>query len=257
MSIPEFSLTRILSSVGRVERNVVIIPPVPLLLPDLGGERGAAPVIRSACRRAVQQAWLSATSTETASQAGLPEIAVVAPARDSEYTALTGSLKAWGSGEVVSGGNYLSELLARWLVDYALAGSAENAPNVDVFGTVKEAIGSGAPVVLVMADGPSGLTEHSPHALVSGAAAVNDWCRSIAIAAVDPFAQTVTRSSTDNAIAQIEAVTESTNWQAAPQWRELEKLSQTVAPEKTAYFDESPFGIGYHVARWSWREANS
>lgn len=248
MSIPEFSLTRIVSSVGRVEYNAVIIPPAPLIVPELGGERGESVLVRAACRRALAHVCKVAVGKQSAGSAAELVVAVVFVADEAEHTLQTGSLSAWGSGIEVGGGNYLPELLARWLVRDVAERDFPSLPmRISTFGEFSVAVSIGADVIMVMADGPSGLTEDSPHALVSGAAAADAWCSHIAGCA-EPVPLRLATSEANDTRRKVAAVT---GWRALPLWGQLAEGTCGLAIEKLGFYGGAPFGVGYHVAAFT------
>lgn len=126
---------------------VLIIPGSPALVTALAPADAASKRLAGAVR-------------ETSARfSGLP-VDVVCPLSDDEYTARTGTFTAWGAPHVqVGAGNYLGELLARYLL-----GEREYRP-------ARETIGALDPDVLtvIVADGPAGLTPRAPLAFIDSA----------------------------------------------------------------------------------------
>ena len=88
----------------------------------------------------------------------------------------TGSLKAWGAATNLGGGNYLPEIMARYVL--------HSVPQLHARAS-REHIGQPDPAALtiVVADGSAGLTERAPLALVPGAQEAHEWCEEVLMGA--------------------------------------------------------------------------
>lgn len=226
-----------------MQAQLVVIPGAPLIVSDLGGQSGKAVELRTKVFDAVR--WLLISHVlDTESE---NNIAIVFLPRESDYTAITGSLHPWGSAARVNGGHYLPDLIARWVLgevsahsrDYDLDQSLDYA----TFSSVTAALDAGYRNVLVVADGSSGLAEYSPIGFKEQAAACDAYCH----------ARFSTEESEveDSKVSVIEAGSEVSNliaqecgWQDYPLWKELRGL-ETSASERL--YSAAPFGIGYHV----------
>lgn len=134
----------------RVTAEVWIIPGSPALVRELAPSDGASARLLAACRALAKS-----------EAAGRGRCLDVVCSQDERWsTEHTGSFRAWGAPQVqVRGGNVLGELVAR----YALGD-----PRVR---EVRGEIGRPDPdaVTVLVVDGPAGLTDRAPLALVDGA----------------------------------------------------------------------------------------
>lgn len=95
--------------------------------------------------------------------------------RASDYTAHTGSFRAWGAPQVTVGaGNHSPELIARYLLaDAGHAGEISTQPVLEAGGDIVVRAGW---VNLVLIDAVAGLTIKAPKYLRPTAAATHQWC---------------------------------------------------------------------------------
>lgn len=141
--------------------NLVVMPGSPALVPELspGDEAGAGLL------RALQALLIDAAADQR-------RIELVGSRDRAWYTALAGSLQAWGAPEVNVGvGHHLPELVQR----YALGEAAAQVVGV------REYLGQLDPTVLtiIAVDGSAGLAPRAPLTDLPTAPAVDQWCRAV------------------------------------------------------------------------------
>ncbi|MCT1444098.1 hypothetical protein EKI51_09495 [Corynebacterium sanguinis] len=152
--------------------------------------------------------------------AGYPERPIhIVGSRDKRwYTAHSGSFRAWGAPHVtVKGGNHLPELVARYVL-----GDPEVA---EMRGSVEPLDPQALTVVVV--DGPAGLTERAPLALVEGAHEAHEALERFVDGGEFP-------GSLDGVVEK-------------QLWRELAALEA----EKRLVDSDDSLGVGAYVAEWS------
>lgn len=193
--------------------DLLIIPGSPALLPELAphdtASRQLAHLLQQRC------AQLSGP------------VEVVCSRDQRWFTAHTGSFRAWGAPEVnVGEGNYLGELVARYFLG-----------DVPIH-SVRDTIGrpSEAHLTCVVIDGPAGLTERAPLALLPGAVEQHQQCkRLLSGESTEAFD---TQSLLHSGICE-------------PQlWRELAGLKPSVAQLLAA---DDALGVGRYIATWKVR----
>lgn len=219
-------------NLGRVRKQLAVIPGAPIIVSDLGGQTAAASQLRIAAMTAV--GWLISDVVNESVSEDEKSLALVYLPREADYTALAGSLLPWGSAAEVGKGHYLPELIARWVLR-----EVSNSVLVDAtFTSVKAALESRYHRILIVADGPSGLSENSPIGFKAGAHALDALCRE----AFAPMAGE--NKSSLAADSQTPLVAAECGWRDFNLWRELRALE---ASESKMLYSAAPFGVGYHV----------
>lgn len=139
--------------------SLIFLPSSPALVPELGrGDRASAELL-AAAREVI---------SATCAQENCDAISVVGSRSAATFTAHTGSFRAWGAPEVTVGaGNYLAELVARFVV-------RDMDVRIEVAEIHRPKAGE---LQLCLLDGPAGLSEKAPLSLVTGAARRHDWCQ--------------------------------------------------------------------------------
>ena len=185
--------------------NLLIIPGSPALVRELSPAHGPS-------RRLAETIWRTV--------AGYPPrpIHIVGSRDERWYTAHTGSFAAWGAPQVtLKGGNHLPELVARYaLEDPDVAGSREHLQPIDTDA-----------LTVVVVDGPAGLTERAPLALVEGAREAHEALERFVDGGEFP-------GSLDGVVEK-------------QLWRELAALEA----EKRLVDSDDSLGVGAYVAEWS------
>ena len=141
------------------------------------------------------------------------------------YTAHTGSLKAWGAATDLGGGNFLPEIIARYVL--------HSVPQLRTR-TSRERIGKPDPEALtvVVADGSAGLTERAPLALVPEAQEAHEWCEEVLMGA--------SASKAGKWLSQ-RGVIEPALW---------EELAGLDPKKKQLFATDATLGVGRYVAGW-------
>lgn len=141
--------------------NLVVMPGSPALVPELSPGDAAG----TGLLRALRTLLIDAAAVHR-------RIELVGSRDQAWYTALAGSLRAWGAPEVNVGmGHYLPELVQR----YALGEAASQV--TDVRGSLGQ-IDPGVLTLLAL-DGSAGLDPRAPLADLPAAPAVDQWCRAV------------------------------------------------------------------------------
>lgn len=195
---------------------VLIIPGSPALVAELAPAHAASRRLATAAREA------------SVASAARP-VDVVCDLADDAYTSRTGSLAAWGAPQVtVSGGNYGGELVARYVL-----GSREYRP-------ARAEIGALDPraLTVVVVDGPAGLTQRAPLALVEDAPATHEALEAFLATGKYPLGEVD------------EAALASAGVIRTRLWRELSLLNAS----RTRLIDaDDSLGVGRYVAEWEVR----
>lgn len=185
------------------EFNLLVVPGSPVLVRELAPQDESGRKITDALHELV---------------AGDDRPVEIVGSRDERWrTEITGSFCAWGADVQVGGGNYLPELVARYVLrEREIADSRDRiAPlNPDA-------------LTVVVVDGPAGLTARAPLALIDGA----------------PSAHTALEQFLDGAgglPGELPGVVEKRLW--------LE-LAQLEA-QKTLVASDSELGVGRYLAAW-------
>lgn len=206
--------------------QVVVVPGSPVLIPSLGvGDDESARVLQlvySVVSQCVAQAR---------------RVVIVGSANPRWFTKHTGSFRAWGAREVsdrgqgaqvMSAGNYLPELMARFFL-----GEAES--QVDMVCEHIPQLQAGD-CVLVVVDGSAGLTTKAPLSLLPHASACHEWCCSL----LAHGAASIRMSEAELADAGVVEPT---------LWRELCQLSEQVRSARLIHADSS-LGVGRYLSVW-------
>ncbi|MEH0146296.1 hypothetical protein V6D40_01285 [Corynebacterium sp. Q4381] len=186
--------------------TVLIMPGSPALVPELAPADEASARLLAAAREAAR--------------AHRGPVDIVTTLDEASYTAHTGSFHAWGAPHVtVGGGNYLGELLARYVAgDREYRETREHVEPLD-----PDAL------TIVVVDGPAGLTARAPLALQPGAQATHEGLeRFIAGGALGGLEGGVDKQLL---------------------WRELAQLTPKRA-ELIA--SDATLGVGRYVGVWQW-----
>ncbi len=141
------------------------------------------------------------------------------------HTHHTGSLKAWGAPHTqVGGGNYLPELIARYIM-----------PGIKVHNS-RDHIGTLQRTTVIAIDGSAGLTPRAPLALLDDAPWADNWCRNLLDG--KPVTDYDEHNLTKAGIIEPHL------------WAELIKL-RPHATTTTLIFADTTLGVGRYIARWS------
>lgn len=207
-------------------QNLMVIPASPALAEELSPNDDASRALLSAaCELVRNAARISASS---------PLKVDIVGSRDARWrTEHTGSLRAWGAPQVnVGGGNYLPEIIARYVLSHALSHTPE-VPGFVVADSRAE-LGEVRPghLTVVCVDGSAGLTERAPLALVEGARDAHLWCESILAGG---------EVHCDEARLQSAGVLETSLW------AQLAGVHPRHAELRAA---DSTLGVGRYVAGW-------
>lgn len=146
--------------------NLMVMPASPALAVELSANDAASRALLAAAR----------TLAVEAAAAGLTQVDIVGSQDKRWHSAHTGSLQAWGAATDLGGGNFLPEIMARYVL--------HSVPQLHVRSS-REHIGqpdSGAFTVIVT-DGSAGLTERAPLVLVPGAQEAHEWCEEVLMGA--------------------------------------------------------------------------
>lgn len=207
--------------------NLVVIPASPALVEELAPGDVPSRVLADAARAALAPAI----------QAGLP-VEIVGSRAKRWYTARTGSFGAWGAPQVeVDGGNYLPELVARYLLSTLEAPAESTRPAEPYVASSREKLGPIDPdaLTLVAIDGSAGLTSRAPLALLDGAQEAHRWCEKIL---AGQRSQAIPSPHELRAAGIIEPEI----------WVEL----ATLRPRSAALVaSDATLGVGRYVAEWS------
>lgn len=208
-----------------MKEDLLIIPGTPVLVPELSvGDPDAEEL------RAVVLSELSVVLD----RATVPP-KIVRLEQPGQDTAIEGSFRAWGADVSVGVGHYLPELVARWaLNEFGVSGH-------QILAT--DRIPQTGPVIVVT-DGPAALSAAAPLTLMPEAVTLDDACRAIAGGTAVREAAAVIRAGD----------TEACGLYSADLWLQLADRSQDLGADAlhTRAYDAAPYGVGYHVARWSW-----
>lgn len=154
-------------------QNLMVMPASPALAEELSpGDDASRALLGAACELARDAARISG---------GVPLKVDIVGSRDTRWrTEHTGSLRAWGAPQVdVGGGNFLPEIMARYVLCRAFAHTPDE-PGFVVEDSRAE-LGEVRParLTVVCVDGSAGLTKRAPLALVDGARDAHLWCESV------------------------------------------------------------------------------
>lgn len=194
--------------------NLVVMPGSPALVPELSpGDAAGVGLLR-------------ALRTLLVDAAADRRIELVGSRDPAWYTALAGSLRAWGAPEVnVDEGHYLPELVQR----YALGEAASQVRDVrDSLGQVDPGV-----LTLMAVDGSAGLDPRAPLTDLPAAPAVDQWCRAV-LAGQRPAAKSAEELGAAGVI------------EPAP-WLELAALQPRSAELIQA---DTTLGVGRYLAGW-------
>ncbi|QDZ42766.1 hypothetical protein [Corynebacterium sp. sy039] len=170
-------------------------------------------------------------------------IELVFPKNNSDYTKLTGSFQAWGASSVnVAAGNYLPELVARYLIgvtyQHRICTVTEHL-SYESYGKAQNVL------TIVLADGSAGLNAQAPLSDVAGSWQAHQLCQEICSGKLPPYA-----TNMENLSAWL-----STRGVVEPQpWVELATFLQSgkVTQASVLAVDDS-LGVGRYCALWQCR----
>ncbi|QYH19611.1 hypothetical protein JKI95_11515 [Corynebacterium aquatimens] len=135
---------------------VLLIPGSPALVAELSPAHAPSRRIAEAVRHAAELAR---------NMYGASPVDIVCPCGERDYASRTGTFAAWGAPQVdVGGGNYLGELLTRYLL-----GERTYRPARETLAPLDP----GALTVVVV-DGPAGLTPRAPLAFIESAPGIHE-----------------------------------------------------------------------------------
>ncbi|MDO4928504.1 MAG: hypothetical protein Q3976_05505 [Corynebacterium sp.] len=157
-----------------------------------------------------------------------------------DYTALTGSLKAWGAQVTVATGNFLPQLLARYILesagwDPAMVRARGYSETPDL--CTKDALAADALHVMVL-DGVAALTTKAPKYVLPQAEAGALWCRETLGGELPEQAWTraqLEQAGVDNAVL----------WPALWQLRH-----QTSQLAMRSFFEDTTHGVARLLGAW-------
>ncbi|WIM66792.1 hypothetical protein QP027_06530 [Corynebacterium breve] len=188
--------------------NLLVIPGSPALVRELSpGDVAGARLLSSA--RAIANAWDPTRAVEAVGSSDIRW-----------RTALTGSFHAWGADVRVGHGHDLAELLARYVVG-----------NVTSFRSTLLPLNPAALTVVVL-DGPAGLTDRAPLALLDDAPSCHEELKAVLSGGAVELDEEELRHA---------GVIEPTLW--------LQLASLSPRQAKLVASDES-LGVGRYVAAW-------
>lgn len=150
------------------------------------------------------------------------------------FTAHTGSFRAWGAPQVrVGGGNYLPELVMRYVLD-----AAEVVEARDRLGHPREGV-----LTVVALDGSAGLTPRAPLSLLDGASWADQWCRDLLAGRHRPGERTGKEMGEEADAGRLRAA----GVIEPALWCELAALT----PRHACLVDaDATAGVGRYVAEW-------
>lgn len=139
---------------------VIFIPTSPAVVPELGrSDSDSAQLLGSA---------LSLIDVVRADHPGA-SITLLGSHSPENFTAHTGSFRAWGAPDVEVGeGNHLAELVMRYVLG-----------KVDEPVSVAQELTNPDDIILYGLDGPAALSDQAPLSLLPGAQARHEWCQSL------------------------------------------------------------------------------
>lgn len=154
-------------------QNLMVMPASPALAEELSpGDDASRALLSAACELIRDAARIGGDG---------PLKVDIVGSRDARWrTEHVGSLRAWGAPQVdVGGGNFLPEIMARYVLDRALKRPLNDPAYVvedsrAVLGEVRP-----GHLTIVCVDGSAGLTDRAPLALVDGARESHLWCESV------------------------------------------------------------------------------
>lgn len=228
-------------SLGAVERELVIMPGAPLMVPELAGGDEAAAMLRGAVAGTLRGVL------DRAAQAGAGAPLIVRRPDDRLATGRTGTLAAWGADVRVGAGNHLPELLARWAL--RAAGAPERVvAGAEAVAVLPDPWEHDGPL-LVVADGPAALTDRAPLTLLDGAQEVDDACAEIAGGRRAAEGEALLAELGPAALDRV-------GLYCAGLWQDLARFAEEIGGDRDTTFEvvhrDCSHGVGYHVARWSW-----
>ncbi|MTD91345.1 MULTISPECIES: hypothetical protein [Corynebacterium] len=207
-------------------QNLMVMPASPALAEELSPSDDAS--------RALLSAACELTRDAARVNGRAPLKVDIVGSRDARWrTEHTGSLRAWGAPQVdVGGGNYLPEIMARYVLTNALgAESSHHAFTVEDSRASLGEVRSGR-FTIVCVDGSAGLTERAPLALVEGARDTHLWCESVLAGAEEDCD---------------EELLHSTGVLETALWAQLAGVHPHHAELRAA---DSTLGVGRYVAGW-------
>lgn len=217
-------------------KHLVVIPGSPALVEELVPQDSAGQSMVAAARRAVFEALAG----------GANKVHISYRPDRKDYTAHTGSFRAWGARRTaVSGGNYLPELVARYVIDPVLAELGLESSCVRVASSARSVLGEtglgSAPeeadtLCIVVADGSAGLTMRAPLTLVDTGAWAHAWCQNL-LGGTD-------REPFDHQRLHKAGVLDPTPW------AELAELARHATSRELLESDGG-LGVGRYVAHWT------
>lgn len=163
----------------------------------------------------------------SATKAGIEKVDIVGSRHKRWRTGLEGSFRAWGAASLsVSAGNFLPELLARYVLSFVPGLSVEESrANL---GVPREDT-----LTVVVVDGSAGLTQRAPLALVEGAVHTHHWCQKVCAGRdVEPCDKDALAAA---------------GVQEPQLWEELSRLRPRSAELLAA---DATLGVGRYVAGW-------
>lgn len=195
-------------------------------MPDLLIVPGSPALVRELAPADAASARLLAAARAEAGSCLAPsaECDVVGSRADRWRTERTGSFAAWGAPDVqVGGGNYLAELVARYIY-----------PHMRVVDSRKH-LGTLQRSTIVVVDGSAGLTQRAPLSLLPNGAAAHQWCQDLlAGAPVQPLGFDALRAA---------------GVEEPELWLELADLAPSATQRELIDADDA-LGVGRYVAHW-------
>ena len=204
--------------------NVVIIPASPALVAALAPADAASEQVRTKAQECIAGALKESPKRP---------IEFVGSYSASWHTEHTGSFRAWGAPQTrVSEGNFLPELVARYLIENSAA--LEDYRECS-FASTRDKLAeiNASSLTIVAVDGSAGLTPKAPLALVEGSDEIDQWCREV-LRGESPPARSVEQLSQGGIV-------------EPGIWLEL----ASIRPQSASLIEaDTSLGVGRYIACW-------
>lgn len=230
-------------------KHLLVIPGSPALVSELAPQDSAGFRLLDAARKQLY-AMLTGTGDydiddiddiDVDVEVDIDTVHIVYQQDARDFTGHAGSFRAWGGHDVVvSGGHYLPELVARYVIEPVVERARVESGHpiaIDVANSVVDIIDDDRSVAIVVADGSAGLTARAPLALLDNGQWAHQWCQQLLGAEAGSDTSTC-----DEARLRDAGVLNTTPW------LELQSLS-SVARELIDADDT--LGVGRYVAQWT------
>lgn len=184
------------------------------------------------------------------------DITIVGSQAERWRTEHSGSFSAWGADvrvptEEPDSGNFLPELIARYLLDLARSRVPELGLRTESVAYTEQLPSTpGSGLIVVVVDGSAGLDEKAPLASVPGAQDIHEHMRDF-LEQGESFQPAASWTSES---LQKAGVIEPYLWE---QLVELDRrlVSQGVDVDRKVWEHDSSLGVGRFVAHWQWKNS--